>query len=316
MKLYLTLFASLLLVSLGFSAGLTDISYSGITISQPGSYIVVADLISPQNITCITIATSNVTIDLNGHTLYGPGTTAGSLLSGIYGGIDQKYIKISNGTVRDYRALGIYLLGSNCQVIDVKAIRNGDIGIYVNSQGLIKDCGAEGNNGICGLNAGNGSIVTGNSANYNVGGGIAVGYGSTVSGNNAFNNGGDGIFADNGCTVTGNTADYNSRSGIVVSNGGSVIGNTTYSNSSCGIRVNNGCQATNNTSRYNEIGIQVTGTGTSVSQNVCIYNFSYGLLSIANNYFEQNKLRSNLTANQSLGGATEGAGVLANVIIP
>ncbi|MCX7918675.1 MAG: hypothetical protein N3A72_03500, partial [bacterium] len=64
MKPKLTLITLLVLfTNSSYAAGLIDISYSPYTISKPGSYIVVADLYTPQNLNCITVATSDVTID-------------------------------------------------------------------------------------------------------------------------------------------------------------------------------------------------------------------------------------------------------------
>lgn len=80
---------SLLFCGSVFAAGQIDIAYSPYTITNPGSYIVVKDLTTAQNLDCIDIITPNVTLDLNGHSLYGSGSSAGSSSSstgsGIYG---------------------------------------------------------------------------------------------------------------------------------------------------------------------------------------------------------------------------------------
>lgn len=129
----------LLFVSFAFSAGLIDISYSPYTISQPGSYLVVADLTTGQDLNCITIETSDVTIDLNGHTLYGAGTTIGSTGDGIYSNLSSANIAVYNGTIRDFRGRGIYLLGFNHQVNRIRVYANRDHGIYIQSNGMVWD---------------------------------------------------------------------------------------------------------------------------------------------------------------------------------
>jgi len=78
MKTFSLLCFYLILAGFVFAAGQIDIAYSPYTITQPGSYIVVNDLTTAPNLDCIDITTSNVTLDLNGHTLYGAGSTTGS----------------------------------------------------------------------------------------------------------------------------------------------------------------------------------------------------------------------------------------------
>ena len=96
-------FLSLLLLSIILTGsvgavGQIDIAYSPYTISQPGSYIVVKDLKVGPDMRCILIDTSNVTLDLNGHTLYGGGTTAGTFGTGIVIANQHNSISIKNGT--------------------------------------------------------------------------------------------------------------------------------------------------------------------------------------------------------------------------
>jgi hypothetical protein len=335
------------------AAGLTNISYSPYTISQPGSYIVVADLHTPQNVNCITIATSDVTLDLNGHTLYGAGTTAGSWGYGVF--TENNNITVKNGMTRDFRSHGIFLDGFNYQVIQIRAYGNKIDGIWVTSAGLVKDntvykngsagiyagpgCTVTGNSayyngneGIktgdgctvignsvtynqgIGINAENGCTVTGNSASDNGNSGIYTGYSCSVISNSVYNNNNDGINVNVCCTVTGNSVSSNTRNGIMTSTGCTIIQNSVYSNDSSGIQVTNGCNVNNNTSRTNSYaGIRATSSDNSISQNLVTYNTGYGLWSAAGNYFEQNKLRGN-GINELLGGSTKGSGDLANVI--
>lgn len=75
MKQFLvSLIGVMLLGSLVSAAGLIDIAYSPYTISNAESYIVVSNLTTLTNQIAILILYSNVTLDLNGHTLYGAGT--------------------------------------------------------------------------------------------------------------------------------------------------------------------------------------------------------------------------------------------------
>jgi parallel beta-helix repeat protein len=293
MKFSISMMLCLLLASSVISAGLIDISYSPYTISHPGSYIVVCDLTTGQDLTCITIETSNVTIDLNGHTLYGAGSTVGTPGYGIYGTTPQNNISVFNGTVRDFRSYGIYISGKNQQVTRIRAYTNGYTGISVGSNSRVWD----------------------NTVSDNHGDGIYCGYGNTITNNSSSYNGGFGIYVNSGCTVTGNSVLGNGSHGIRGSNGNTVTGNTAYANGADGISHVNGAQIVGNTCRFNEgAGINVTSNDNFVGQNLCVYNYGAGVVSsVAGNYFEQNKLSGN-TPDESLGGSPEGAGDLANVI--
>lgn len=90
-----------------FATGVIDIAYSPYTISNPGSYLVVKDLTTAINLDCIDIAASDVTIDLNGHTLYGAGSTTGSTGSGIYDVAVDNNITIKNGNIDGFRGSGV-----------------------------------------------------------------------------------------------------------------------------------------------------------------------------------------------------------------
>src|SRR5277367_6834598 len=122
MKILAILFSTILLTGTVFATGQIDIAYSPYTISNPGSYIVVKDLTTAINLNCITITTSNVTLDLNGHTLYGFGTTFS--FSGTYGtGIMATTVaivasttaflvtnvSITNGTIMNFKNYGVLL---------------------------------------------------------------------------------------------------------------------------------------------------------------------------------------------------------------
>ena len=194
------------------------------TINTPGSYYLTEDVSSAG--TAITIEVDDVTIDLAGFSLVGPGsgTNYGIYMNG------RSNVEIRNGTVRDF-SYGIYENSSNSRghrVIDVRAVSNGLRGIYLSGNGhLVKSCTA-GNNG--------------NSATGNVYG-IYTSYGSTVTGNTAYHNGDSatgsnvyGIYASSGSTVTTNTAYYNGFGasgnvyGIFLAGNNLVDQNTAYNN--------------------------------------------------------------------------------------
>ena len=177
-----------------------------LTISTPGSYYLTEDVTAAG--TAITVVVDDVTIDLAGFALVGPGsgTNYGIYMSG------RSNVEIRNGTVRDFR-YGIRessSLGQDHRVIDVRAMSNAYSGIFLAGKShLVKDCTASDN---------------GNSATISVYG-IYAGNGNTVTGNTAYENGNSatstvyGIYALSGSTVTGNTTYNNGHSA-----GGSVYG--------------------------------------------------------------------------------------------
>ena len=218
-------------------------------ITQSGSYYLTGDV----NVVStakhgIYVDVDDVTIDLMGYTLKGPDSGTGY---GIYM-YSRTNVEIRNGTVRDFY-YGIFENGSGRghRVIGVRAVSNGNYGIYHSgSCHLVKDCTAVENVSV-GIVAGYGCTVTGNTAYDNGDNGINVGTGCTVTGNTAYDNGARGINTYSGCTVTGNTAHSNGGNGISVGNGSTVTGNTAYVNQGNGILTEYGSTVSGNTARSN-----------------------------------------------------------------
>ncbi len=76
------------------------------TITQPGIYVLQQDIIYNGDGAAITINASNVTLDLNGYQIIGPGTSSNTAI-GVYAR-NRDQIMIRNGTVRGFM-YGIYL---------------------------------------------------------------------------------------------------------------------------------------------------------------------------------------------------------------
>jgi parallel beta-helix repeat protein len=255
----------------GAGTGITSLPY---TINAPGFYYLTKNL--SHNGTAITVNANDVTIDLMGFSLSGPGsgTNYGIYMNG------RSNVEIRNGTIRSFGSDGILeaaqQTAKNHRVLNVRAVGNGGRGIALFGNGYqVKGCTAS-DNGDDGIFAGRGSVVTGNTAGNNGGDGIygngynliawnvsrdnsgngitAVG-GSTVIGNTAFNNV-YGVSASSGCTVTGNTAYSNSKNGISVGPGtyvgATVEGNTAYANGEDGISVGASVKVTGNTAFSNQ----------------------------------------------------------------
>ncbi len=313
------------------------------TISQPGMYRLSGDLsLSTTNTNGITIDADNVTLDLNGHALIGPGKAAGSTGDGIYVDGPQYNIAIRNGTVRDWRLSGINAsFAANSQFEALRCYNNGNYGIST-----LVSCTVRGNtccdNGGWGIFAANGSTVSGNTCYENGARGITTGSGcaiagnvcydnttdgiyasggSTVSGNTCSNNGGDGILGS-ASTISGNTCNSNDDDGIYGGGNSTVSGNTCYGNTGDGIEAWHDCIVVDNTCTRNGFlagdgaGIFVkssSGNDNCIEHNRVTDNDRGIDVDGSGNYIASNRASGNTTNYDILGGNTTGAGDLANV---
>ncbi len=289
MKMIILVLVSVMLASVVYADGQINIAYTPYTISTPGSYIVVKNLTTAQNLNAITINTSDVFIDLNGHTLYGAGSTTGSSGDGINAGSSSNNIFIANGVVRDFKGNGITLSGNNVQIMKVKVIGNGLQGIYVwmSNNGLLADNIAQGNND--GIYALENFIIRDNNAYANVGVGIETGNDCTLTGNSMQNNV-DGIDVWSNCYLKDNTVLNNTGTGISVEGSNClVVGNTiTGQNSTFGLA------------------IKCLGVGNRIDSNH-ITNNHYGIeFQFATNWYGRN------TFNNNSGGNVIGSSVPAD----
>ena len=230
-----------------------------VTISQPGSYYLTGNLTcttctnSSQN--GITVASGNVTIDLNGFSLLGSlGSGDGISSTGASNCV------VRNGTVTGWGAVGIDLtFGGQVLNCVVSGNQAAGIGVYA---GLVRDCTAVYNGGT-GIVA-NQSTVGGCTASYNTGYGIYGPGHSTINSCSAAYNHGPGIYASDYCTISGCTANQNQ--------------------STDGIRVDYFCNVSNNTADANIGtpgslgGIHATANGNRIDSNHTFNNTGDGIL--------------------------------------
>ena len=192
----------------------TQIKSLPYTISSSGFYYIAKDLSCAAGSHGITISADNVTLDLMGFSLVGPGGAGGH--DGIYMNA-RTNVEIRNGTVRNFTWRGIHeanFEGTGHRIINIRAKDNGSSigigsGISLNGKShIVERCTAVGNGGY----------------------GINVGAGSTVTGNTCYDNTNDGIYAYYGSTVTGNTCYSNTIYGIHLGGNNLVDQNTAYNN--------------------------------------------------------------------------------------
>ncbi len=232
------------------------------TISASGSYYLTGDLqLSAPDANAITVGVNDVTIDLMGYSLIGPGP-GGNFGIFMY---KRSNVEIRNGTVRNFGCEGIFEQHSDARehrVICVRVVSNGSNGISLHGYGhLVKDCAAV-DNSYHGIYTEYDSTITGNTCYRNLHDGIFAAYGSTVTGNTCSDNSENGIGASNGSTVTGNTCRDNGHDGVYAGPGSTVTDNTVYDNGAMGIRTLTGCTIIGNTARLNtDDGIHTDGLG-------------------------------------------------------
>ena len=270
------LWAVLFVVAMSFSAyaadgqikiGQTPLTTFPIVIDQPGSYVLTSNLvISTANVCGLVITTDDVTLDLNGHAIIGPGMDTGGVAIGI-NGKERKNVSILNGTVRDFSGDGINLHGaswghipangSNNLLKNLKTYSNGMSGIAV-SNAVVTNSSAN-SNGWIGI-ASESSIITNNTTNDNGITGIHAimstatnciasfngTYGiravnSTISNCTTNSNGGDGIrafmqeFDTSSSLIINCTANSNDRYGITASYNCRIEGNNLRDNGAYGL---------------------------------------------------------------------------------
>ncbi len=199
------------------------------TITSPGLYRLGRNLTySSTTGNAITVAASNVTLDLMGFCLTGPGKLSGSENAGIIINNGCSNVEIRNGSIQAFGYSGIYTSGS-CPGTRAIGLRVSDMG----SGGMIL--------------AGNNHLIMGCEVMRN-GFGISVGWAALIKGNQVFSNTSHGIGADK-ATVTGNIA-YLNGDGISVSDS-LVADNSAYNNTNRGISCGNNCTIARNTSLDN-----------------------------------------------------------------
>ncbi len=280
----------------------------------------------------ITVAADNVTIDLAGHTLVGPGADSGH---GIYQDSDYRNLRVFNGKAVDWGGngnAGIYARGKSAVLSDLQALSN-YCGIVAGYGSRLSSCTA-GFNVNCGILADIGSTLSGCAAYKNGADGIFADIGSTLSSCSAGFNGGGGMYAGGGSTLSGCTASYNADDGIYAGYGSTLSGCTAYNNSDHGISAGSGSRLSGCAASYNwgdgihlaadshvvgcvcdnngggdGAGIHVTGGGNRIEGNNCTDNDRGIDVDVSTNLIVKNTCSGNTTnydivANNAVGTIT------------
>jgi hypothetical protein len=266
----------------------TPISSLPYTITNPGSYYVTANL-SGDGSDGIDITTNDVTLDLNGFTLYGAGRAEGINVINPAGNL-----VIRNGVVDFWGGVGVNANNAYNSQFERLCVSSNYIGLWAGSSCIVSLCAARGNT-INGIEAGNNSVVKeciGNANGNN--GGIFVGNDSTIIDCNAIGNSYYGILVGNNSVVKDGNASGNNIYGIYVGTNSAVRDCNATGNGSYGIYVGGNNSAVRDCIvSGNGNGIYVPFNNCQFVGNTCSGNSGYGILIIG----RQNRVDGNNVGN-------------------
>jgi parallel beta-helix repeat protein len=216
-----------------------------VTLDTAGTYVLTGPLtVSDANTSAISVTADNVTIDLNGFKVAGPGSCSGWPVtsctpggSGVGITSSGEATTVRDGIVRGFAANGVNLAtaNGNGRVQNVTAFHNGSTGIAVQENSTVQGCQAvqNGNHGITGTG---GVAVEHNQVHGNACIGISVSVSGTVRGNVVRGNGCDGIRVDSS-TVENNSLYDNRNDGIETTGASLVRGNSVRDSAAYGMRL-------------------------------------------------------------------------------
>ena len=265
------------------------------TLSRPCSVRFAGSLISSTG-GGISVNSDDVTIDLCGHALVGPGTSG---QDGIHQNPSFRNLCVKNGAIVGWggsNRSGVCALGSNARFENLSVVSN-YYGIKAEENCTIVDCAIR-ENALVAISVGSGSTVRGCSAANNGSHGFLVYSNCTISDCSSCENGGYGIsaygggcavtscsanhnaigiYAGYGCTVKGCTANNNARDGILCRKGSLVCENVCAGNGTngtgAGIKAEvDDCRIDSNNVVGNDIGIKVDASGNVIVRNVASGN--------------------------------------------
>ncbi|MDA8019744.1 MAG: hypothetical protein MPN21_20075 [Thermoanaerobaculia bacterium] len=212
------------------------------TISQPGHYYLIHNLShSTSNADGIIVDTNDVTIDLNGFSLFGGIFTGVNSDDGIVVLGSHTNIKIYNGGVSGWHGDGINALNADFSIFrDLYAGQNNGDGLVTDFNCLIERVAAF-SNGIDGIEGDDGSVFYDCTAGQNGDNGIQLSEGSVVVDSAAFDNASDGFDIAAGGLVQNCVATDNAIYGFDIALGGQAVESTAYDNMSNGFDMASAC---------------------------------------------------------------------------
>lgn len=249
-------------------------------ITAPGSYYLTGNVQGVAGKHGIEVASSGVTIDLNGFELLGVPGVGGSLDGIATSIVDLNNIAVKNGSIRGWvDGVDFFnFLSFSSQLSGLRVSNNGGTGINVGTNCVLESCTTS-NNGGNGISVNAASTVTNCTAYGNGLSGINLGGAASVAtGCTSYFNIQHGINANNGCTVENNTCRINSGDGVRAVSA-CVIRTNTLTNNGLGTAIGAGVHTTGNDNRIEgntctgaDTGIDVDTSGSLIIKNTCTGN--------------------------------------------
>jgi hypothetical protein len=195
-----------------------------VTISQRGSYKLTSNLrVRTAGVDAIEITKDNVTLDLNGFAIIGPGG-GGGFGAGVKTLSNQ--VTVVNGSVLGM-AYGLFVNGTLCRIENVSVAQSTLAGIAVGEGCVVSRSRSQGNGS--GFLMFSPALLTGNTAIWNIGAGIAEGSiyngGGSIVNNVIDGNGGVGLSLNTATGYSQNVLSNNNGGGAQVTGGVSMGGN-------------------------------------------------------------------------------------------
>jgi len=250
----------------GLSA--SDVPGFPITLDAPGHYVLTSDLeVSDPDAGGILVATSNVSIDLNGFRIWcaacGGVVGSGKGITRSVFGIEDTTVR--NGTVHLFGSDGIALTGDRTRIAGVRAIANGGHGIHVGQSARV-DRSIAFLNGADGIRASSHAAVSDSIVARNGSNGVRTTIGAAVRRTLALQNARHGIETDQGSSVSGNVAALNDVDGFFATEA-TITNNAAVQNVGAGFSAEHSTVVTN-TSTSNGIGLDARLSRTGYARNV------------------------------------------------
>ncbi len=268
----------------------------------------------------ITVNADNVTIDMAGHTLTGPGAAGGN---GIYQSSAYLNLKIFNGKVENWKgpgSAGVYANGFSTILSDLQVSKN-TLGLFAGKGSTITACTAY-NNDSSGISADDGSTLNTCAAYDNGNIGIELKNGCTIRNGTSHNNTGNGISAGNGSAIIECISRNNTAKGITVVTQSTIKDCTVSHNKNDGIQVAGYCTVMNNNCDYNRgaadgAGIHATSSRNRIADNSVTDNDHGIKVDTAGNFIIRNSAGNNasdysITGTQTIGPIITAIGTITN----
>ena len=251
-----------------------------IVISTLGSYKLGSDITGCSGKDGIQLAATGVTLDLDGHYMYGGAGT----LNGIITLTRYDHLTIENGHLSGWGGSGIDLTPSaTSQVTNIESGFNSGSGIILGANSTITGVITQSNaaNGI--VTKGGGDRITDCQSSWNTGTGIYLqADGSTVEDCEVGNNASVGIRGDTSSKhqIARNHVHDNSATGIGMSTDTTIEDNS-VDGSSIGIYCGGRCRIAGNVARGGSYGIEVGGNANVIVENQTTSQIGIGVASVS-----------------------------------